>query len=222
MKNFKSADIHAEVAKPDQIGETLYLCKRGGKFHPKEHNQSDIGNYRVGTLCECVPGKDGRTYFLEFNLWENRKAYRTTHKRTGKPLKNPVPEIINPNGLHLDTGYTDENGMCFRNCKLEADISAKNYSYTKADILAVANEVSTTKYNDIKFIEAFDIVQPAGKNFTPNELISQWAKVNRLSTENTPHGIRVNLHTGDYEYMAYRIQPMSNGNEKVTVILEEV
>lgn len=218
MKNFKIA----ETAGSDLIGETLYLCKRGCNFHPREHEQSDIGNYRVGTLCESVPGKDGRTYFLEFNLWENRKVYRTTHKRTGKPLKNPVAEIINPNGLHLSTEYTDENGMSWRNCNLEADISAKNYSYTKADILTVVNDISTTKYNNVKFVVSFDIVQPAGKNFTPSALISQWATMNRLSTENTLNGIRVKLHTGEYEYMAYHIQPMNNGNEKVTVILEEV
>lgn len=128
----------------------LYLEKMGCDFWKDETSESDIKNYRVRTHGETIPGKDGNMYFLEFSLWRDRKKYRKTHKINGKPLKHPVAEIINTNGIALDTQYTNARGS-WGNCKLEAEISEKNYSYTKADILKIANEISTNTYTSIIF-----------------------------------------------------------------------
>lgn len=51
----------------------LYLEKRGCNFwqHDKINEISDVGNYRVCTLSECIRGKDGNIYFLEFNRAES-------------------------------------------------------------------------------------------------------------------------------------------------------
>lgn len=87
----------------------LLLEKRGCNFNGgvPVTTKSDVGNYRVCTMGETIPGKDGRNYFLEFSLWQNRSQPRYTNKRTGAPLKHPAQEIINPIGLHIDTQYTD-------------------------------------------------------------------------------------------------------------------
>lgn len=78
------------------MGNILYLKKMGLDFGAYETASSDINNYRVRTLDECVPGKDGRLYFLEFSLWRDRKQVRYYHKITKKPLKHPAYDIINP------------------------------------------------------------------------------------------------------------------------------
>lgn len=129
----------------------LYLKKMGLDFGAYETDGSDINNYRVRTLDECVPGKDGRLYFLEFSLWRNRKQVRYYHKITKKPLKYPAYDIINPCAVAIDTEFTDANG-CWRNATLEEKLHAKNYSYTIADILAIVNEISTEKYDRIEFV----------------------------------------------------------------------
>lgn len=68
--------------------------------------------------------------------------------------------------------------------------------------------------------DSFAIIQPAGKNFTPSTLIYKWAKAHSLTTENTPDGIRVKAASGCLRYMRYQIQPLGNGQEKVTVFLK--
>ena len=130
----------------------LYLKKMGLDFHDNEPVKSDVKNYRVRTLGETIPGKDGRMYFLEFSLWRQRKQYRYTHKITGKPLKHAAIDIINPCGMSIDTEFTDDRGS-FSNLTLEKAIHDKNYSYTQADILAAVNEISTNTYTKIIFIE---------------------------------------------------------------------
>ena len=129
----------------------LYLKKMGCDFWDDEQADSDIKNYRVRTLDECVPGKDGRLYFLEFSLWRDRKQVRYTHKVTGKPLKHPKYDIINPQAVAIDTEYSDANGS-WRNATLEEKLHAKNYSYNTSDILAIVNEISTQKYDRIEFV----------------------------------------------------------------------
>ena len=133
------------------MGNILYLRKMGLNFWDDETAQSDIKNYRVRTLDECVPGKDGRLYFLEFSLWRNRKQVRYTHKVTGKPLKHPKYDIINPQAVAIDTEYSDANGS-WRNATMEERLHTKNYSYNTADILEIVNEISTQKYDSIVFV----------------------------------------------------------------------
>lgn len=131
----------------------LFLEKMGCDFWKDETSPSDIKNYRVRTHGEIIPGKDGNMYFLEFHLWRDRKQVRYTHKITGKPLKHAAFDIINHNGMAIDTEFTNANGS-WRNCKLEADISAKNYSYMQSDILTVVNEISTKTYTKIIFADS--------------------------------------------------------------------
>lgn len=128
----------------------LYLKKMGLDFWDDEPVKSDINNYRVRTLGEIIPGKDGHMYFLEFHLWRDRKQVRYTHKITGKPLKHATFDIINRCGMAIDTEYTD-NGGSWRNVTLEKAINEKNYSYTQADILKAVNEISKITYTSIIF-----------------------------------------------------------------------
>jgi hypothetical protein len=138
--------------------------------------KSDVGNYRVCTMGETIPGKDGRNYFLEFSLWQNRSQLRYTNKRNGAPLKHPVQEIINPVGLHIDTQYTDEGGQSWRNLCLEQRIHKRNPSYTTAEILAIVNEISAEHYDGIKWVHSFSEAIKSNANFTPATLIATWAK----------------------------------------------
>ena len=128
----------------------LYLEKAGLDFWKNETVTSDVMNYRVRTLGETIPGKDGNIYWLEFSLWRDRKQARYTHKITGKPLKHVKFDIINPCGMAIRTYYTSDN-CCWGNCILEKALNEKNYSYTKADILAAVNEISTITYTKIVF-----------------------------------------------------------------------
>lgn len=198
----------------------LLLEKRGCNFFAEDQNRgSDVGNYRVCTPYERIPGKNGRTYFLEFTLWRNRTKLRYTHKRTGKPLKNPVPEIINPVALHLNTSF-QEGDYSYRDIKLEAQISAENPSFTVSDILRVTNDISTEHYDGIKWVESFQTTVPHGENFTPSMLIRRWAERNNLHTESRYGTLIVTLYTGTYKYLAYHIQP-GPVQDLVTILLEE-
>ena len=140
--------------------KTLYLDKRGCNFSDRDNlsELSDIGNYRVTTNGYNVTGKDGNIYFIEFCRWE-RYQTRTTNKRTGEPLKHPVRELVNYNALYINFSFEKDetrNGRtlraCYANINLAAKIHAKNYSYTKKDILKAVNSISKDTYTDIQFI----------------------------------------------------------------------
>ena len=79
----------------------LYLECRGCYFweHDKIKDISDVGNYRVGVYDYSIHAKNGRDYVLEFGAYDRRET-RTTHKKTGKPLKHPKTEIVLSNALH--------------------------------------------------------------------------------------------------------------------------
>jgi hypothetical protein len=143
--------------------KVLFLEKCGCDFTRDETAKSDIGNYRVCTHDETIPGKDGNMYFLEFHLWRNRQKARYLHKITGKPLKQVAYDIINQQGVAIDTEFTNDRG-CWRNCTLEEELAEKNYSYTQADILTIVNEISTQEYNriifaDVRAIQAISKIQ---------------------------------------------------------------
>ena len=201
----------------------LLLEKRGCNFNGgvPANTESDVGNYRVCTMGESIPGKDGRKYFLEFSLWQNRSQPRYTNKRTGAPLKHPVQEIINPVGLHIDTQYTDESGQSWRNLNLERRIHKRNPSYTTAEILAIANEISAEHYDGIKWDFSFRDTVDHGANFTPASLISAYAKKNRLETYSRFGTLYLELYTGTYKYLAYDVRSFGS-RDNVTVVLEEV
>ena len=199
----------------------LLLEKRGCNFFVGDQScGSDVGNYRVCTPYERIPGKNGRTYFLEFSLWRNRAKIRYSNKRTGKPLKNPVREIINPIGLHLDTEF-EEGDLSYRDLKLEERISAENPSFTLSDILRVTNDISTEHYDGIKWVESFQTTVPHGENFTPSMLIRRWAERNNLHVENRYDGLVVTHGTRAYKFLSYRTQTGLK-QDHVTILLEEV
>lgn len=200
----------------------LLLEKRGCNFNGgvPVTTKSDVGNYRVCTMGETIPGKDGRNYFLEFSLWQNRSQLRYANKRNGAPLKHPVQEIINPVGLHIDTQYTDEGGQSWRNLCLEQRIHKRNPSYTTAEILAIVNEISAEHYDGIKWVHSFSEAIKSNANFTPATLIATWAKKHHLETESCFGELRIKLYTGIYKYMAYNIHNFTD-HDDVTIILEE-
>lgn len=199
----------------------LLLEKRGCNINGgvPANTESDVGNYRVCTMGESIPGKDGRNYFLEFSLWQNRSQPRYTNKRTGAPLKHPVQEIINPIGLHIDTSFTDEHGQTWRDLSLEQRIHKRNPSYTTAEILAIANEISVKHYDGIKWVCYFRETIEHGANFTPAALISAYAKKNRLEIEPRFGTLYLKLYTGTYKYLAYDVRSFDS-RDNVTVILE--
>ena len=135
------------------MGKTLFLEKRGCDFwsDAEIRNISDVGNYRVGSYDYSIKGKDGNIYILEFGNYD-RYTYRKTNKRTGKPLKKEIKEIVMQYALHIDTQFEDEGG-CWRNGKLEREIHEKPMLYTLENILKVVNEISVDIYTDIDFVD---------------------------------------------------------------------
>lgn len=131
---------------------TLYLKKMGCDFWKDAdiRQVSDVGNYRVRTLDECIKGKDGKTYFLEFTNYD-RYNYRRTHKRTGQPIKNVVKELVLAHALRLDTEFTNDKG-CWANLDLENRIHSTPMLYTLENILKVVNEISIDTYTEIEFV----------------------------------------------------------------------
>ena len=133
---------------------TITLEKRGCNFWDVDLTAtlSDVGNYRVGIYDRSIHCINGRNYILEFSHG-TRYRYRTTNKRTGKPLKHPIREIVNLNSLHLDTEFErlEPNGFksSWRDSHLEEVIYNMNLSYTKSDILRVINMISETKFDAI-------------------------------------------------------------------------
>ena len=136
----------------------LYLECRGCYFWDDDpvRNISDVGNYRICTIDTIIKGKDGNTYFLEFGRYDRRET-RYTHARTGKPLKHPKSEITVPNALHISTEFENDRG-CWANLKLEKQIHDMKLTYTKANILKVVNEISTTQYDHIILVSADEII----------------------------------------------------------------
>lgn len=134
--------------------KTLYLEKRGCDFFNDEPatSISNVGNYRVGSYDYSIHGKDGKDYIMEFSLWRNRSIKRYTNKRTGKPLKHPITEVINPFALNVKTMY-DADGLSYGNSKLESVISERNYTYTLENIMTVVNEISKDVYTAIEFVD---------------------------------------------------------------------
>lgn len=145
------------------FNNTLFLEARGCYFHSADDigKASDVGNYRVCTT-ERIKAHNGREYWLEFGHYD-RRATRTTHKTTGRPLKHPKTEIVLYNALHIDTEFETADGS-WRDCHLEAELHSRRYTYNKADILAVVNEISADKtYTDIVIVNRSYIIDEFAK-----------------------------------------------------------
>lgn len=208
------------------MSKSLMFERRGCEFFEgdKARVESDIGNYRITTPGEIVPGKDGKMYCLEFENYD-RYDTRTTAKKTGKKLKHPVRELTMTNAARIDTQYTDysetQYGLSYCNLDMERDFYATPRKYTEKNILDYVNSISSEHYDAIIYVESFSFDIEAGKDFTPARKIYDWAKKNNLRTENTLDGIRVYLYTGIYKYHCYNIEQSENG-EHVTIYLERV
>lgn len=117
---------------------------------------SDVGNYRVGAYNNRIAAKDGRFYILEFGSYDRRET-RTTHKKTGKPLKHPKTEIVLKNALHIDTEFENCNGA-WRNSALEKEYHDKKLTYTRENILKTVNEISIKQYDRVVLVPSEKII----------------------------------------------------------------
>ena len=203
-------------------GKNYLLLERMGCEMMNDVPGCDVGNYRVRTQGENIPGKDGRTYFLEFRHWAKWQRRRIS-KRGGKTLKHPVDEIVNENALAIDTQFTTKTGS-WRALALEQQIYERDFSYTMRDILNVTNEISTEHFDAIKWVEDIEIYVDPNRDFTPDSLIYQYAKEHNLQYEYNKYLTRVlSCHTGEYKYLYYEILPVfSRGQQLVRIWLERV
>ena len=142
---------------------TLFLECRGCYFWNDDPviNESDIGNYRVGTYNYSIQAKNGRQYVIEFGTY-TKYTYRTHHKKNGKQLKKPVKELVKTNALHVSTQFENEKG-CWADLTLEKEIHSKLLSYTRKDILKMINEISIKQYDKIIILSSEKII-PELKN----------------------------------------------------------
>lgn len=132
----------------------LLFERRGCEFWHDDtaRKESDIGNYRITTPGEIVPGKDGRMYCLEFGCYD-RYDIRRTNKRTGKPLKHPVRELTMTTAMSINTQYRNEHGS-WRNLILEGEFYFTPRKYTEQNILDYVNSIAAVHYDGIRYVEA--------------------------------------------------------------------
>lgn len=130
---------------------TLFLECRGCDFfiNDKINELSDMTNYRV--LAFNIIAKNGITYILEITSGKKRQ-WRTTHKKTNKPLKNPIIEILSENYLCIGNEYENEKGAWGDlNFYKKFGLENHNFEYTKKDVLQAINKISIKQYNNIVF-----------------------------------------------------------------------
>lgn len=192
------------------MNNTLYLREMGCSLN---NGLSDVNNHRVRVIenIDILFQDHPYNMFFEFTSWE-RYTYRTTNKRTGAPLKKAVKELVNINGIGIDTEYevpqTDEKTgytwrMSYRNSRLEREIYDKNYSYTKEDILKIINTYSVKKYNKVVLIEeaAKQITEKLG-GYREKAILNNDSVMQIGDTWNEDHKVvrvfeRVNYKLGD-------------------------
>ena len=130
----------------------LRFERRGCEFFAgdPDNEESDIGNYRIVTPGEIVPGKDGRMYCFEFSCFDLYR-YRRTNKRTGAKLKNPVRELVMTCAAAIGSEFADERG-CWANLDLESEFRATPRKYTEKNILDWVNSISAVQYGRIEYV----------------------------------------------------------------------
>lgn len=158
----------------------LYLETRGGA----DDFGTDLNNYRYTTVENIDLIFSGVHYnvFFEFGHW-TRYHYRTTNKRTGAPLKKAVKELVNINGLNIDTEYekeeTNSAGITFkighRLSELEqVEIYDKNRNYNRGEILDLINKYSVKHFDKVVIIDekAKEIIEKKG-GFREKDILSR-------------------------------------------------
>lgn len=130
----------------------LKLEKRGCDFFPNADatKRSDIGNYRVCTGGYTVRAVNGNDYFLEFTMGTKWRT-RTENKRTGKPLKHPVRELVAEGIAFLNACYEDADGWCLGDSSLYRAAYDEPRPYTVAGILDIVNSFAAVPYDGIEF-----------------------------------------------------------------------
>lgn len=192
----------------------LFLECRGCYFadNDKIGTMSDVGNYRVGSYDNSIVLKDGRHFILEFGCY-TRREMRYTHKITGAPLKHPKYEIVLENALHIDTQYDDEEGLSFRDLKIEKEIHDKKLTYTKENILKIVNELSVHHYNNLVLVSDYKIVskiEPIYKmgGFRERDIIDNLTEIKTVERNKNYWVLRFIANNGnafDYEYNTNRV-----------------
>lgn len=140
-----------ETESADEL-PALQFERRGCEFFAgdPDNEESDIGNYRITTPGEIVPGKDGRMYCLEFSCVD-RYQYRRTNKRTGAKLKTPVRELVMTCAAVLRSEFTDDRG-CWANLAMESEFRATPRKYTEKNILDWVKSISAVQYGRIEYV----------------------------------------------------------------------
>lgn len=118
------------------------------KMGTNNNELNDVKNHRV--RCEII-NKEGNRTVIDFSKCEIWKM-RYTHKKTGKELKHPKKDIIQPIGLHIDTCEYTDNG-CFGLREIESSVWSMGLEYTLANILKVVNLISKDQYNSIELVD---------------------------------------------------------------------
>lgn len=206
----------------------LLLERRGSEYFHGDEGRDNIGNYRVGSYDYSILGKDGRRYIIEFssrNAWKVRK----TNKRTGKPLKHPITETTMENALAISTEYQeDKDGsgwpQSWRNGEVERSFfEAEPVPYCVESILDFVNGFSADHYDGVLWVVSFQTTRPASENWTPAQLVAEWAKAHRLETLRDKYGsMSVKMYSGLYKYLCCQIAPGNKEKETITAWLERL
>lgn len=114
-------------------------------------NNKELNNVKNHRVRCVIRNKEGNRTVIDFSKCEIWRM-RYTHKKTGKELKHPKKDIIQPIGLHISTYEHTEKG-CFGLSEIESSVWNMGLEYTLANILKVANLISKDQYNSIELID---------------------------------------------------------------------
>lgn len=181
-------------------GKNYLLCeKRGCEFFKGDtiSKRSDMENYRVFIDIACADGTRVFGDLLRANVYDYTRK---------------TPKLVYDCGLGVDL----QSDMY----RYHPSCDAREYDYTKAGVLSFVNKFSGNSFEDIKWVQSFEVIRPEGSNFTPASLIREWASKNHLET-NCAHGETiVEMYTGAYKYLCYAIEPAGEGKEKIKITME--
>lgn len=181
-------------------GIDYLLCvKRGCEFFKGDpiRSKSDMENYRVFIDVECT---DGVRVFGDL-------MRRNVYDYSGKH-----PKFVYDCGLAADL----QSDMY----RYHPSADANQYEYTKRDVLRFVNDFSGNNFSEIKWVECFDAVIDKGANFTPAHLIKEFAEKHHLKTNCDYGETIVEMYTGNYKYLCYKISSLNETKDRVTVTME--